>query len=100
MHGVRQDVLELQAKAVGLEAVITCVDMTQLSDGFSGRKYDQRLLSDLPREVDPCGENGEFHTLVTGGPMFRHKITVERGPLKSDPRFVYTDFQEQAETIC
>ena len=77
----------------GLEAVITCVDKTQLSEGFSGRKYDHKLLNDLPRDADPCGENGEFHTLVTGGPMFKQKIEVSRGALKVDPRFVYTDFQ-------
>ena len=46
-----------------------------------------------PSGVDPCGENGEFHTLVTGGPMFKQKIEVSRGALKVDPRFVYTDFQ-------
>jgi uncharacterized protein (TIGR00290 family) len=79
----------------GLEAVLTCVDNTQLSEGFCGRKYDHRLLHDLPSEVDPCGENGEFHTLVTGGPMFRKKIAISRGSLKVDPRFVFTDFLEQ-----
>jgi uncharacterized protein (TIGR00290 family) len=76
----------------GLEAYIACVDKTQISEGFSGRKFDRRLLRDLPEGVDPCGENGEFHTLVTNGPMFKNEIVVERGPLKSDPRFVYTDF--------
>lgn len=77
----------------GLEAFISCVDKEQLAEGFSGRKFDQRLLDDLPEETDPCGENGEFHTVVTNGPMFKNSIGVERGPLKADPRFVYTDFQ-------
>ena len=77
----------------GLEAYVTCVDKTQLPEGFSGRRYDQRLLSDLPEEVDHCGENGEFHTMVVDGPMFEHRIEVNRGPLKADPRFVFTDFQ-------
>jgi len=77
----------------GLEAFITCVDKTQLSEGFSGRKYNLKLLNDLPEEVDHCGENGEFHTMVVDGPMFEHRIDVNRGPLKADPRFVFTDFQ-------
>jgi uncharacterized protein (TIGR00290 family) len=80
----------------GLEAYISCVDKEQLSEGFSGRKYDQRLLDDLPEETDPCGENGEFHTMVTNGPMFKNGIVVNRGPLKADPRFVYTDFHQTA----
>lgn len=79
--------------AGGLETVITCVDKTQLSGGFSGRKFNLQLLNDLPDEADPCGENGEFHTLVTNGPMFSRKIEVRRGSLKVDPRFVFTDFQ-------
>ncbi len=79
--------------AGGMEAVITCVDKTQLSEGFSGRKFNRQLLNDLPDEADPCGENGEFHTLVTNGPMFSRKIEVSRGSLKVDSRFVFTDFQ-------
>ena len=79
--------------AGGLKAVITCVDKTQLPEGFSGRKYDHSLLNDLPEEADPCGENGEFHTLVIDGPMFRHGLDVTRGPIKAEPRFVFTDFQ-------
>jgi len=86
--------------AGGLEAVITCVDVSQLSEGFSGRKFDETLLRDLPEGVDPCGENGEFHTLVTDGPMFTHRIEVNRGPLKVDPRFVYTDFCLSTEKFC
>lgn len=77
----------------GLEAVITCVDKHQIPEGFSGRRFDRRLLEDLPHEADPCGENGEFHTLVTAGPMFERKIEISRGPLKVDPQFVFTDFQ-------
>ena len=86
--------------AGGLEAVITCIDCNQISEGFSGRKYDKKLLYDLPEEVDPCGENGEFHTLVTGGPMFDRKIAISRGPLKVDPCFVYTDFLTNPQTVC
>jgi len=85
--------------AGGLEAVITCVDKTQLSEGFSGRKYDRKLLHDLPEEADPCGENGEFHTLVLDGPMFKQGFAVERGALKVDPRFVFTDFQKRHSTV-
>lgn len=80
----------------GLEAVITCVDTQQIPEGFSGRRFDHRLLQDLPNDADPCGENGEFHTLVTGGPMFERNIEISRGPLKADSQFVFTDFQADA----
>jgi len=93
-HKVAKEML-----AGGLEAVITCVDKTQLPEGFSGRTYDQKLLNDLPVDVDPCGENGEFHTLVIDGPMFQNRIHVKRGPIKTDPRFVYSDFQLGGQDI-
>lgn len=57
--------------AAGLEATIVAVDEKQLPRGFVGRRFDLDLLRDLPEHVDPCGERGEFHTLVTGGPMLR-----------------------------
>ena len=79
--------------AGGLQASITCVDKHQMNEGFSGRKFDRRFLQDLPDNVDPCGENGEFHTLVTDGPMFKNNIKVYRGPIKAGPRFVFSDFK-------
>lgn len=75
----------------GLEAVITCVDPKQLPAGFSGRRYTQGLLRELPEGIDPCGENGEFHSFVFNGPMFRHAVDIEIGETVERDGFVFTD---------
>lgn len=77
----------------GLRATLCCVDTQQLSAGFAGRDLDASLLRDLPGNIDPCGENGEFHTCVHAGPMFDRPIKVGRGEtVLRDERFAYTDF--------
>ncbi|MBA2238287.1 MAG: ATP-binding protein [Lysobacter sp.] len=77
----------------GLRATLCCVDTQQLSADFSGRGFDEALLDELPDGCDPCGENGEFHTCVAGGPMFSHRIELARGEkVLRDARFCYTDF--------
>lgn len=77
----------------GLRAQIVCVDSEQLDTGFSGRDFDEALLSDLPESCDPCGENGEFHTVVHAGPMFTAPLSVTKGDtVLRDGRFAYTDF--------
>lgn len=77
----------------GLQAQLCCVDTTQLDAGFAGRAFDASLLCELPDNVDPCGERGEFHTCVSDGPMFTQPIAVERGEtVLRDGRFAYTDF--------
>lgn len=79
--------------AGGLRAQVVCVDTQQLDAGFSGRDFDEALLRDLPAACDPCGENGEFHTLVHAGPMFAAPIAVSTGEtVLRDGRFAYTDF--------
>lgn len=79
--------------AGGLRAALCCVDTTQLDARFAGRAFDAALLADLPPGVDPCGENGEFHTLARAGPMFARPLEVERGEtVLRDGRFAYTDF--------
>ena len=75
----------------GLEAVLTCVDPSQLNPSFVGRSYTASLLADLPGAVDPCGERGEFHTFCYGGPMFRHKIAVEPGETVQRDGFWFAD---------
>jgi uncharacterized protein (TIGR00290 family) len=77
--------------AGGLRARLSCVDSKQLDAGFSGREFDEALLRDLPASVDPCGENGEFHTCVYAGPMFRAPIALEAGEVRNIDGFVYTD---------
>ena len=77
----------------GLRASLCCVDTQQLDAAFAGRAFDPALLAALPAGVDPCGENGEFHTCVAAGPMFAHAIALQRGEtVLRDGRFAYTDF--------
>lgn len=77
----------------GLRASLCCVDTQQLDAAFAGRAFDAALLADLPASVDPCGENGEFHTCVSAGPMFAHPLALQRGEtVLRDGRFAYTDF--------
>lgn len=77
--------------AAGLSARLATVDMAKLDASFAGRCYDADLLADLPSEVDACGENGEFHTFVTDGPMFAHPIKVETGKVVVRDGFAYAD---------
>lgn len=79
--------------ASGMRTKLCCVDTAQLDAGFSGRDFDEALLDELPPQCDPCGENGEFHTLVHAGPMFRRPLTLQRGEsVLRENRFAYTDF--------
>lgn len=66
---------------MGFKAIITCVDLSQLDQSFAGRAFDDRFLAALPENVDPCGENGEFHSFVYDGPNFRHPIPFNPGEL-------------------
>src|SRR5262245_42383908 len=68
--------------AGGLRARIACVDTRVLDESFVGREFDSPLLHDLPPGVDPCGENGEFHTCVYAGPMFTAPLTLQPGVLE------------------
>jgi uncharacterized protein (TIGR00290 family) len=77
--------------AAGFEATLVCVDPRQLDPSFVGRPFDQSLLSDLPPDVDPCGENGEFHTFVHAGPIFDKPIEVELGEVVVRDGFVFRD---------
>ena len=79
----------------GLRAVLTCVDPKQLSASFAGRPYDHGLLADLPPEVDPCGERGEFHTFCLDGPMFASAIAVEVGDTVCRDGFCFTDLLQR-----
>ncbi len=85
--------LARQMIAGGLRACVCCVDTQQLDAGFSGRRFDAALLDKLPVHTDPCGENGEFHTCVSDGPMFDKPMLLQRGEsILRDERFAYTDF--------
>jgi uncharacterized protein (TIGR00290 family) len=75
----------------GLKARLTCVDPRQLPASFAGRDFDLALLADLPSNVDPCGERGEFHTLAYAGPMFNEPISVRAGEVIERDGFVFAD---------
>jgi len=76
----------------GFRGVVVSVDSEALDESFAGREYDLDFLSDLPRGVDPCGENGEFHTFVYEGPIFNRRIEFNKGGVTlTDGRFYVCD---------
>ncbi len=77
----------------GLDAYLTCVDPRVLPASFAGRRFDARLLADLPSGIDPCGERGEFHTCTVAGPMFSKRIDVTPGAVVERDGFVFADLQ-------
>jgi uncharacterized protein (TIGR00290 family) len=85
--------------AGGLSSYLTCVDPRKLDRAFAGRRFDQSLLVDLPRDVDPCGENGEFHTFANAGPMFCEPIPLTRGEVVERDGFVFADFLTEAAAV-
>ncbi len=87
------DALARDMIAGGLRAKLVCVDSKQLAGSFAGRDFDAAFLSDLPPEIDPCGENGEFHSCVYDGPVFAAPIPLEAGEIVNRDGFVYADFQ-------
>jgi len=77
--------------AAGVRAKLTCVDPAKLPEEFAGREFDAGLLSELPEGVDPCGENGEFHTFVYASPVFREALSVKGGEIVRRDGFVFAD---------
>jgi uncharacterized protein (TIGR00290 family) len=78
--------------SLGFRAVICCVDSKALDGKFVGRDFDDRLIGELPPGVDPCGENGEFHSFVHDGPIFKKPILFKRGEISlREERFYYCD---------
>jgi uncharacterized protein (TIGR00290 family) len=90
--GIPTDRLASEMIAAGLRARITCVDPRALPREFVGREFDAALLAELPAAVDPCGENGEFHTFAYAGPMFSRVIPVTAGEVVERDGFVFADF--------
>ena len=77
--------------AAGFEAIIVCLDPGAVDRSFAGRSYDEQLLAELPVSVDPCGENGEFHTFVHAGPILAEPIACETGEIVEREGFVFCD---------
>jgi diphthamide synthase (EF-2-diphthine--ammonia ligase) len=80
----------------GVRASITCLDPKKMPREFAGRELTLDLLDGLPSDVDPCGENGEFHTVVHAGPMFRAPIELTAGEIVERDGFVFADFISQS----
>jgi uncharacterized protein (TIGR00290 family) len=82
----------------GYRATVCCVDAARLPRAYAGRAYDARFLADLPGGVDPCGENGEFHTFVTAGPVLSQTVPAEVSAIHESPGFWLAELQApQAE---
>ena len=83
-------------------AIAVCIDPKKLDASFAGRELDAAFFRDLPATVDPCGENGEFHTFVFDGPIFRSSIPVKVGPMVERDSFVFCDLTlaAQGEPLC
>jgi uncharacterized protein (TIGR00290 family) len=89
--GIPTDELAVQMVEGGLRSVLTCVNPKHLDRSFAGRQFDRTLLSDLPREVDKCGERGEFHSFAWDGPMFSHPVSVQVGEIVDRDGYVFAD---------
>ena len=89
--GIPTDELAAEMMAGGLRARLTCVDPKKVPAEFAGREWDAALLRELPVGVDPCGENGEFHSFAYAGPMFAEQIAVVLGERIERDGFCYAD---------
>jgi len=85
------DRLATEMIANGLRAVVTCVDPQHLPLSFAGREFNEQFLADLPNDVDPCGERGEFHTFAFDGPMFEKPVGIQKGEVVERDGFGYAD---------
>ncbi len=86
-----------QMLAGGLRARLAGVDTRVLNAGLAGREWNRELIEELPAGVDPCGENGEFHTCVHAGPMFRSPLALEPGETVTRAPFTWADFTVHAD---
>ena len=91
LWGIPTNELSKEMVKGGLRAKITCIDPKHLPAEFAGHEYDNAFLEQIPDNVDPCGENGEFHSFVYDGPMFTSKVNVCVGETVTRDGFVYTD---------
>jgi uncharacterized protein (TIGR00290 family) len=85
------DALAREMIAAGVKAKLTCIDPAKLAKEFAGREFDAGLLRDLPPAIDPCGENGEFHTFVYEAPVFSRPLEVQVGEIVERDGFVFAD---------
>jgi uncharacterized protein (TIGR00290 family) len=91
LWGRPTDALAREMIAAGVEAHLVAVDRKRLSADFAGRRFDGALLDDLPPEIDPCGENGEFHSFVSAGPMLSRPVRITLGETVERDGMAYAD---------
>ncbi len=93
--------LELAGEMIagGLRATVVCMDPRRMARTLAGRAFDRSFLEELPADVDPCGERGEFHTCVTAGPMFDRPLTVRHGPVVDRDGFVFADLGLDGDSL-
>jgi len=94
LWGIPTKQLAGEMMAGGLRARLTCLDPRKLAPEFAGREWNRALLSELPIGIDPCGENGEFHTLAHAGPMFSASLSLVTGERVERDGFIYCDLME------
>lgn len=92
LWGIRTDLLAQRMLRAGVEAFVAVLDPSKLDRSYAGAQWTEAMIRSLPATVDPCGENGEFHTIVTDGPMFASPITVYPGEVVERDGFVFADF--------
>jgi len=85
--------------AGGLRTVVVCIDPKQIPKAFVGREFNRSFLDDLPERVDPCGENGEFHSFVFDSPQFKKEINISVGEIVERDGFVYADVIPEGDTL-
>ncbi len=91
LWGIPTNALAREMIESGLKAKIACVDPKVLPGSFAGRDFDHAFLAELPAGVDPCGENGEFHSLAYDGPMFHEPLSVSVGEIIEKDGFIFAD---------
>lgn len=91
LWGLPTTVLAPDMVRAGVKSRVTCVDPKKLDRSFAGREFDAEFLRALPPEVDPCGENGEFHTFVYDAPVFRRPLAIRNGEVVERDGFVFAD---------
>jgi len=85
--------------AHNFRAIAACIDTKVLDASFAGRELEESFFADLPPQADPCGENGEFHTFVFDGPIFRFAIRIQKGEVTHRERFVFCDLLPENEEL-
>lgn len=93
LWGISTKTLSQKMLSNGLKAVITCINANLLPQKYAGREYNKAFLEDIPGNIDPCGENGEFHSFAFDGPMFQYPIKVVAGETICRDGAYFTDFR-------